>query len=290
MPRLSDIQIRDPFVLVLPEDRRYWLFGTTDPNAWSGPGIGFDCWSSSDLATWDGPFSAFRPAPGFAGMTNFWAPGVHRWHGRFWMFASFKNPDRERWTQALVADRPQGPYTPVGDGLTPRGWSCLDGTLHVDSDDVPWLVFCHEWTQVTDGRMMAARLAPGFDRLLDDPVELFRASAAPWVKPLTACGVTDGRITDGPFLRRSRDALLMLWSSLGEHGYAMGLAISDGGAINGPWRQADAPLWGKDGGHGMFFDDLSGRTFMTLHRPNNSPMERAHFAQVRINGTAIEVA
>ncbi len=71
IPSLSDIQIRDPFVLVLPEDRRYWLFGTTDPNAWSGPGLGFDCWSSSDLIAWDGPFPAFRPAPGFPGTTNF---------------------------------------------------------------------------------------------------------------------------------------------------------------------------------------------------------------------------
>ncbi len=289
MPRLSDIQIRDPFVLVLPEERRYWLFGTTDPHAWSGPGIGFDCWSSTDLLAWDGPFPAFRPAPGFPGTTNFWAPEVHRWQGRFWMFASFKNTERERWTQALVADQPQGPYTPVGDSLTPRSWSCLDGTLHVDADGAPWLVFCHEWTQVTDGRMMAARLATGFDRLLGEPIELFRATAAPWVRPINGHGINAGRITDGPFLRRSGGALLMLWSSVGEHGYAMGLAVSDDGAISGPWRHLATPLWGKDGGHGMLFEDLAGRTFMTLHQPNNSPMERAHFEPVRIVGSSVSL-
>ena len=61
----SDIQMRDPFVLPLPQEDRYLLFGTTDKNMWSGPGTGFDCYSSRDLVNWDGPIPAFRPPADF---------------------------------------------------------------------------------------------------------------------------------------------------------------------------------------------------------------------------------
>jgi hypothetical protein len=54
--KLADIQMRDPYVLPLPKEGRYLLFGTTDKNIWSGPGTGFDCYSSRDLVNWDGPF------------------------------------------------------------------------------------------------------------------------------------------------------------------------------------------------------------------------------------------
>lgn len=73
---LDEIRIRDPYVLRL-DDGRYVLCGTTDPNPWSGPGTGFDCYTSTDLDRWDGPFEAFRPEPGFWGQTQFWAPEVH---------------------------------------------------------------------------------------------------------------------------------------------------------------------------------------------------------------------
>ena len=38
--RISDIQIRDPFVV--EEDGAYYLFGSTDKNIWEGAGTGFD--------------------------------------------------------------------------------------------------------------------------------------------------------------------------------------------------------------------------------------------------------
>jgi hypothetical protein len=46
--RISDIQIRDPFVVL--EDNRYYLFGSTDKDIWKGSGIGFDVYiSEGDL-------------------------------------------------------------------------------------------------------------------------------------------------------------------------------------------------------------------------------------------------
>ena len=282
----SDIQMRDPFVLPLPEEGRYLLFGSTDVNIWSGPGLGFDCYESRDLEDWSGPIAAFRPPPGFWSNTQFWAPECHPWQGRYYLFASFARDRRQRGTQILAADRPEGPYAVHSDGpVTPREWECLDGTLHVDAHGKPWMVFCHEWVQVEDGEMCAIPLSDDLRQAAGKPALLFRASEAAWAKPFEQRGRPNNRVTDGPFLHRLSDGrLLMLWSTIGYEGYAMGYAVSDSlsasVSVLGPWRQSSQPLYGKDGGHGMLFRDFDGKLQMTLHHPNQTPHERPVWFEV----------
>lgn len=281
---LAEIQIRDPFIFPHKETKTYYLFGTTDKNAWGGPGTGFDCYRSNDLRNWEGPLVAFRPPPGFWGTTQFWSPEVHAFDGRHFMLASFKAEGRRRGTQVLVSttDLPAGPYEPWSDGpVTPPGWECLDGTLHIDSTGNPWIVFCHEWTQIHDGAIHAMPLSPDLKRSAGRPVFLFNASEAPWACPLSPPKPPapplrfPAYVTDGPFLHRNPEGvLLMLWSSVGAKGYAMGLARSDSGHVTGPWIQETEPLWSEDGGHGMTFRSFSGDLFLTLHQPNDTPNER----------------
>ncbi|GAB2980297.1 glycoside hydrolase family 43 protein [Actinotalea caeni] len=276
---LEDIQIRDPFLLTVPEEGVHYLFGSTDADPWRPPATGFDCYRSADLRVWEGPLPAFRPPVGFWSDRNFWAPEVHRHRDRFYMFASFKADGVPRGTQVLVADRAEGPYQPWSDGpVTPSGWECLDGTLHVDDDGHPWIVYCHEWVQVVDGEVVAQRLADDLREAQGEPVVLFRASEAPWVRPVQHRQLppgAQGYVTDGPFLHRlATGTLVMLWSSMGESGYAMGLARSDGGVL-GPWEQLPDPVWARDGGHGMIARTLQGDLVITLHQPNRTPEERA---------------
>lgn len=280
MPALSDIQIRDPFVLRVPERDRYYLFGSTDPDIWSGPATGFDTYWSTDLADWHGPIPAFRPGPDFWSRTQYWAPEVHRFGGAYYMFATFTAEGHCRGTQVLRAELPEGPYEPWSDGpLTPRDWECLDGTLHVE-DGEPHMVFCHEWKDVGDGEIRSVRLTPDLRGTIGEPELLFTASQAPWARPLDRPGPT-AHVTDGPFLHRNSDGrLLMLWSSMGEDGYALGVAASETDRLHGPWRQAHKPLWPTDGGHGMVFEDATGRLLLALHRPNRTPEERARFIEV----------
>lgn len=276
-----EIQIRDPFVVPVPEEGKYYLYGSTDKDAWTGPGVGFDCYASPDLCEWEGPSPAFRPPGDFWGVTQFWAPEVHRWRERYFMFASFKAAGICRGTQVLVADCPRGPFRPHSDGpVTPRNWECLDGTLFVDEAGKPWMVFCHEWVQVHDGRMCAMPLTDDLRAAAGVPVLLFTASQAPWVAPVPA-GKGDF-ITDGPFLHRTLDGqLLMLWSSAGRDGYAIGVAKASSGRLEGPWRQQEQPLFGKDGGHGMLFRTFDGRLTLTIHQPNSTPHERPIFLPMR---------
>lgn len=280
MKTREQIRVRDPYILVNEEEQCYYLFGTTDDNVWSGPATGFEVYRSTDLEQWDGPYPAFRPEPGFWADRHFWAPEVHAYSNKYYMFASFKSEDRCRATQILVADDPLGPYRPLsGKPVTPNDWECLDGTLHIDESGNPWMVFCHEWLQVTDGKMCAIPLTSDLSEAAGEPIVLFSASQAAW----TAAGGENHNVyvTDGPFLYRNEAGeLLMLWSSGAKNGYAIGIARSAAGSIQGPWEQDEETMFPEDGGHGMLFRSLDGRLMLAMHTPNNQPDERAVFIEM----------
>ena len=278
---LSDIQLRDPFVLKY--DDLYYLYGSTDKNIWFGDGIGFDTYSSSDLIHWDGPFQAFRPPAGYWGTSNFWAPEVYEYNGAFYMLASFIGDGCMRGTAVLKASCPKGPFLPWSNGaVTPKDWMCLDGTLYIDADGSPWMVFCHEWVQIGDGTVCAVRLDNDLSRAVSEPVVLFKSSDAAYSRQAySPTNDVRGYVTDGCFLHRlSNGKLIMLWSCVGENGYCLGYALSETGCLSGQWTQTETPLFADDGGHGMVFRACDGRLLLALHRPNKTPNERAVFIEL----------
>jgi arabinan endo-1,5-alpha-L-arabinosidase len=280
MMKLSDIHIRDPFVLPAPSERRYYLYGTMGQYTWTESALGFDCYMSTDLETWEGPFPVFRPSADFWADHNFWAPEVHVYQGKYFMFASFKAPGICRGTQILTAESPLGPFRPLSARpVTPLDWECLDGTLYVTPNGNPWMVFCHEWVQVGDGEICALPLSEDLASAAGEPVMLFRASQAPWVQPIVwKRTAMKGCVTDGPWLQRlANGELLMLWSSHSVGGYSIGLAHSTSGQLLGPWLQDAQPLYSADGGHCMTFRDFDGNLWLSLHHPDGYPDERPLF-------------
>lgn len=290
MLKNADIHIRDPFVLPIAAEKLYYLYGTTGSQAWTSLATGIDYYTSSDLQNWEGPFAAFRPPPNFWADRNFWAPEVHFYHGRYYLFASFKAEGVCRGTQILAADSPQGPFLPMSDEpVTPRDWECLDGTLFVDTHDQPWIVFCHEWVQVGDGEVCAMLLSDDLQLAIEPPRLLFRASEAPWAQEINSKN-RKGYVTDGPWLHRlTNGELVMLWSSFGTGGYTIGIARSASGEVPGSWQQVPEPLYSGDGGHCMVFRAFDGQLWLAFHRPNPSPSERPHFVRLRENGTSLEI-
>lgn len=264
----SEIQIRDPFVYADDSAGIYHLYGT---NFHDGKAFyGFDCYTSSDLENFDGPFPVFRPTQDFwANLPEFWAPELHFHCGKFFLFATFHSSHHARGTQILESASPLGPFIPISDGpVTPSHMECLDGTLYVAPDGVPWIVFCHEWLQIVDGTICAMPLSDDLSMAAGSPEVLFAASDAPWTRPIRADG---SRVTDGPFLIRHNKKLCMIWSSFGEKGYAMGAAVSLSGKITGPWKNRTEPIFADNGGHGMIFRDFAGNMRMTVHMPNSAP-------------------
>jgi arabinan endo-1,5-alpha-L-arabinosidase len=288
MLNTADIHIRDAFVLPIMAEKRYYLYGTTGSQAWTESALGIDYYTSPDLQSWEGPFPAFRSPTSFWADRNFWAPEVHVYRRRYYLFASFKAQGVCRGTQILAADGPQGPFLPISDGpVTPRDWECLDGTLFVDASDQSWIIFCHEWVQVGDGEICALRLRDDLESAIEQPHLLFRASEAPWAQEINSKG-RKGYVTDGPWLHRlANGELIMLWSSFSMGGYTVGVARSASGEILGPWQQVPEPLYAGDGGHCMVFRTFDEQLWMAFHRPNQSPDERPQFVPLEENGSSV---
>jgi type 1 glutamine amidotransferase len=187
----------------------------------------------------------------------------------------------------LKSAKPDGPFELVGpDAGTPAEQRALDGTPFVERGE-NWLVYCHEWDQVGDGKILAVKMKSDWSGRDGDPITLFKASDAAWGVETTFHGKT-GRVTDGPCLYRTRDGrLLMLWSSFtGEKkSYAIGLAESMSGRLQGPWRQQPQPWLSEHGGHCMMFTNFAGQLMLTWHQPNDGN-ERAHFKPIaEVEGT-----
>ncbi|GFH41523.1 glycosyl hydrolase family 43 [Lactococcus hodotermopsidis] len=277
--KLKDINIRDPFVL--PYENVYYMYGTRAYNCWSQPDdlstLGFDVYESTDLENWSEPTEIFRYRDGFWGDQDFWAPEVHVYQQKFYMFATFIGKDFNRGTMVLVADSPTGPFTPHSDGaLTPKEWMCLDGTFYLDKAGQPWLVFCHEWQQITDGTICRVRLSADLRQTIGTPETLFAASSPKWA-PKNA----KRYVTDGPYLYRlSNDELIMFWSSLVGESYLEAIAISDNQDITGNFTNHDDLFFSDDGGHGMVFKTFDDKLMFTLHQPNEREKEHPVFFEI----------
>jgi len=271
---VANLRIRDPFVVTDIPNGRYVMVASMS-NRQRGA-KGWECYTSRDLRHWQAPVTVFTPPARFWADRDFWAPEIHSYRGKFYLFGTLSADRVNRATQVFVADNPLGPFQVHTDGAaTPHDWMALDGTLYVENGE-PWMVFCHEWVQIADGTMNAVRLADDLSKPVGDPVLLFRASDAPWCRPIQPRKY----VTDGPcFYRLQSGPLLMLWSSFGDRGYAVAVARSVNGTVKGPWTQDPQPLY-EGGGHCMIFQSLEGRPMLVLHAPNDSPKERPRFFEL----------
>lgn len=265
--KFSDINIRDPFILT--HEGKYYLYGTRGATAWV-KAEGLDVYVSEDLENWSEAHQCFTVPENFWADKEIWAPEVHKYKGKFYMFVTFRSEERDRATQILRSESPMGPFLPfTDDAITPHGWRCLDGTFYVDKEGNPYIVFCREWRQVVDGEIHAMRLTEDLTAAAGEPILLFRASEPDW-----ADKTRKHFITDGPFMYRTQGGrLLMIWSTFTPAGYVQAIAYSDNGEIDGKWLH-EKPMFEENGGHGMIFADYSGQKHLILHSPNENPLER----------------
>ncbi len=281
--KLTDINIRDPFVL--KENDTYYLYGTRARNFGQKVG-GFDVYVSKDLEEWSMPIECFRSKWTKYNRWVSWAPEVHRYKDKFYMFATFTRTNNLRGVFVLKADKPEGPFTVHSPkAVTPEEWECLDGTLYIDKKGNPYLVFCHEHTQIIDGTVCYIRLNEDLTECIGEPTYLFSGSSPYWADKKPA---GEHYITDGPFMYRTKDdELLLIWSTFIDHKYAQCIAKSDNGEIDGNFIHLE-PLITNDGGHGMIFktDD---KLFLTFHTPNQTLSERPKFFELIDTGDKVEL-
>ena len=256
--KLKDINLRDPYIL--PFDGKYYMYGTRGVNH-----TGFDVFVSEDLEIWSKPKSVFEGYGSFWADKEFWAPEVYEYNSKFIMFATFNSDNRNRGTQVLIAESPLGPFKEhSAGGVTPEEWESLDGTLYVE-DGIPYMVFCHEWTQIGNGTVCYMRLSDDLKEAVSEPKVLWSA------KDACCFGENSkeaGYITDGPFLLNICGELICIWSTICKGSYLELIARSDNGRIDGNWSIDKKALFEDDGGHGMIFKTFDNKHKFVYHSPN----------------------
>ncbi len=250
--------LRDPFVLL--DNGVYYMYGT-----------GWICSKniSSSLALgWTEPVNVVTVPEDCSG--DQWAPEVYKYNDAYYMFATYKSKATGlRGTAVFKADNPMGPFVQVSNGfVTPKDKHSIDGTLYIDPDGQPWMVYCDEWPNDGCGDMACVKLSDDLTKAVSEPVHLFSSKdgSSTWEPSM---------VTDGPYLYTTESgSLLMIWSSGSKYGYCVAIARSESGKITGPWIHEKELLYSKalsgtdDGGHGMIFKDKDGNLYMAIHKAN----------------------
>ena len=311
----EDFFIRDPYVLA--DNGVYYMYGTRYDGS-------FDVFTSTDLMVWEKQGQCFVPEGDFwGGTTNFWAPEVYKYtyngETAYYMFATFLSNetiakdeslnmsyDNEgvRGTAVLKAESPLGPFKEYSDGaLTLEAHDCLDGTLYVDEDGTPYMIYAHEHTcgachngNVRVGEMNYVQLSEDLKTTIGEHKEWF--SAADYKGDYKWNGETlkDGGtfLTDGPFVYNIGTQKYLLWttSELNKDGSYIQLAISFStiGDVTGAGVETNSSvLYGSDtpGGHAMIFTGFDEQTYMILHTPNSGDVKSKLFVITIQDGTWI---
>ena len=291
--KLHDMHWRD--VCIFPDSATgyYYMIGPGGKTVLS--------YRSKDLIHWEDPRTIFEIPANFWGdidIENIWAPELHSFKGKYYLFLTFNTNHKfdEQWpnwrprvtrgSQILVSDSLTGPYKPFQSHSTlPVNMMTLDATLWVE-EGIPYIVYAHEWVQISNGTMEFMQLKEDLSATLGEPVLMFRGNAGPWV----LASKTEGCfVTDGPYLWKNKSGkLMMIWASFGEGGYTEGVAFSKSGRLAGPWIQQAEPVYPRDGGHGMLFMTFDGNLMMVLHAPNNRD-SRPHIFEMEDTDDALRI-
>jgi len=296
---MTAMHLHDPWIVADKATRTYYLFTRNEVAMTGDPRLGTMVYSSRDLKHWTKPKLAFVLPGNVWAKAGSWAPEVHAWKGRWYLFTTFhdsasslapngKRATYRRGTVLAVADRVDGPYTLVrnGEPIVSKDKMTLDGSLYVDPKGKPWLVYAHEWWQTTIGTMEAVPLNDDLSAA-GPPRVLFRANDADWAVGQKQPDGDTVFVTDGPELYRSKTGkLLMLWSSYGKKGYVEAQARSRSGGLDGPWEQLGT-LVERDSGHGMLFHTFDGKLMMIVHRPFNYALGKLY--EMRDDGDRLSV-
>lgn len=297
LKHIYDIRLSDPCILPDSATQTYYMTGT-----------GGKLWKSKDLKMWSGPYDVVdtHDVAWMGSKPEIWAAELHRYNGKYYYFATFTNKStiighvngrriERRACHVLVSDTPDGPYKAFGDSVyLPAEMSTLDGTLWIDTDGKPYMIYCHEWIQNANGTIEKIPLKADLSGTKDKAQILFRASDSPWSKQYDShFNVVPNQVTDGPYLFRTATGRLgMIWTSWIFDKYTQGVAYSESGMLNGPWIQQEKPITPPDFGHGMIFKTFDGKWLMSVHshRSENGVYIRVpHLFQIDLSGDELKV-
>ena len=267
-PRLP---LADPYVLTWKG--MYYAYGTTKEE-------GFRVAVSDDLAHWkmvkgfshDG--FVFAKGDGF-GTCDFWAPEVHVYKGRFYLFYS-----ANCCCCVAVADSPFGPFrNSKKEPLFVRpGGQAIDNSLFVDEAGTPWMPFSD------NERLAFVRLTPDLMSVVSNSWFLaFDQPKDDWQK-----GTEEGASV---VCVGGKYAVLFSGDACQSQDYAVGVGVAD--KMSGPWTRISGYRFlhragGLTGtGHGSPFQLCDGSWRYVFHAhetPTIMGRRRTYVVPILFNG------
>ena len=103
MLKRSDIRVRDPYILY--ENGVYYMYTTSTTKELS-------CYKSTDLENWEEGGVIFEITDDSWAYKDLWAPEIHKYKGKYYLFISILGKNGLRGTQIAVSDSPCGRFMP----------------------------------------------------------------------------------------------------------------------------------------------------------------------------------
>ena len=191
----ESIRVRDPFITVDRKQGLYYLITAGH----SEEAVALKAYESRDLEMWREVGYVYLGENRWmktvkAGTDHWWAPDTYYYHGHYYTIVTLTNQQEGRVNFCTLLRGGRKPTDKYRDtwvegkpiSLTPEGQQCLDGSLFVDTDGQPWLVYSAEWNgaevQNGIGETWAVRLRKNLKGRLGSPIRLFKASDSQWNK------------------------------------------------------------------------------------------------------------
>ncbi|HYF15711.1 MAG TPA: glycoside hydrolase family 43 protein [Phycisphaerales bacterium] len=245
----------DPEAIVF--DDAVWIYPTS--SAPYDNQLGFDAFSSRDLATWTRHEGVLDRASFAWAKRAFWAPAVVRNNGRYYFFFAANDIQRNGEVGGIgvgVADSPAGPFRDMlGEplvGAFHNGAQPIDQFVYRDRDGA-WYMFYGGW-----GRCNMARLRPDFTGFV------------PFEDGTTFREVTPRGYVEGPFLFEHGGVYYFMWSEGGWTGPDYRVAYAMAPSVRGPFERIGTileqdPAVGTGAGHHSVVR-FRGEHFIVYHR------------------------
>ena len=177
----------DPFILF--EDGKYYLYATNNG------AVGYDTSVSTDLVHWT-PLGNVAKKPDIYGESDFWAPEVYNYNGRYYLFYS-----TDRHLAVATADSPAGPFSRTKDGYL-FDFEAIDGNVFFDDDGRIYLYF----SRITDTgqQLWGCEMNSDLISAKDETLTLL-SSPEGW----------EERINEGPFMLNHNGVYYLTYSGDG---------------------------------------------------------------------------
>ena len=277
----EDLRIGDPFIV--KKDSTYYMYKAINDEFPER----IDVYESNDLENWYNPKTIYTLTQDSWKEKDLWAPEVHEYNGKYYLFVSIKGKNGLRGTEISICDTPYGAFIPITDrAATPLNMSSIDGTFYLDGD-TPYIIFSRDWPDNYQkekdayvGQICGQELSKDLKTPIGEPFLLFNSDDVPYSKNSPSRHMFEdlGFITrygsDAPFINKlSNGTLFLTWCPFPNNNYVVLGATSNN--IRGLWKHIEKPLFDKNGGHAMFFTTIDGKKKMVIHCPEEYLKERA---------------